>query len=182
MSVRRPRAYACCVNEPHDLKVRRLHDDERAWLEQELTRRWGSPQIVTRGHMHDAGCLPAFVCEAAGEPVGVATFAIRDGDCELVTLDALKEGGGAGSALLAAVVEEATRNKCRRLWLITTNDNLTALRFYQRRGLRLAALHPGAVEESRRIKPSISLIGEHGIPMRDELELELVLGRQGGQQ
>ena len=65
---------------------------------------------------------------------------------------------------------------CTRLWLITTNDNVDALRFYQRRGFRLAKLHPGAVDDSRaRLKPGIPKLGDHGIPLRDELELELEL-------
>jgi hypothetical protein len=61
--------------------------------------------------------------------------------------------------------------------VITTNDNLDALRFYQRRGFRLAALHRGAVDDSRaRLKPQIPPIGDHGIKLRDELELEKVPG------
>lgn len=115
--------------------------------------------------------------EAGDELVGAATFEIRDRECELVTLDAFRQGEGVGSALLESVVDRAAHEQCRRLWLITTNDNLRALRFYQRRGLRLAAVYPGAVEESRRVKPSIRLVGEYGIPIRDELELELVLGQ-----
>jgi Acetyltransferase (GNAT) family len=64
---------------------------------------------------------------------------------------------------------------CRRVWLITTNDNLRALRFYQRRGFRLVAVHPDALARSRELKPSIPEIGLDGIPLRDELELELLL-------
>ena len=64
---------------------------------------------------------------------------------------------------------------CGRVWLITTNDNLRALRFYQRRGFRLVAVHPDALERSRELKPSIPEIGLDGIPLRDELELELTL-------
>jgi hypothetical protein len=81
--------------------------------------------------------------------------------------------------LLAAVVEEAKRQDCERLWLITSNDNLRALRFYQRRGLRLVAVHRGAIDHARSIKPEIPLVGEHGIPIHDELELELALGPEG---
>jgi hypothetical protein len=62
------------------------------------------------------------------------------------------------------------------VWLVTTNDNLVALRFYQRRGFRLSALRPGAVDEARRrLKPAIPDAGAFGIPLRDELELELRL-------
>jgi len=77
--------------------------------------------------------------------------------------------------LINAVVEQARGRKCRRVWLVTTNDNLHALAFYQKRGFELVAVHRGAVNESRKIKPVISLIGMHNIPLRDEIELEMIL-------
>jgi len=52
---------------------------------------------------------------------------------------------------------------------------LNALGFYQKRGFELVAVHRGAVNESRKIKPGISLIGANNIPLRDEIELELIL-------
>ena len=71
----------------------------------------------------------------------------------------------------------AEASGAHRLWLITTNDNVDALRFYQRRGYRLARVDAGAVDRSRAaLKPAIPEIGAHGIPLRDELELELLLG------
>ena len=108
--------------------------------------------------------------------MGLATYRVAGGECELVSLDAVHHWQGIGSALLTGVANEARRHGCRRLWLTTTNDNLNAIRFYQRRGLRLVDVHPGAVDDARRLKPSIPLVGEHGIPIRDELELELELG------
>ena len=76
---------------------------------------------------------------------------------------------------MEAVVADAAREGAKRLWLVTTNDNLDALRFYQRRGWRLSAVYPGSVVESRKIKPSIPEIGAYGIPIRDEIELEYPL-------
>jgi ribosomal protein S18 acetylase RimI-like enzyme len=70
----------------------------------------------------------------------------------------------------------AIRAGCVRLWLITTNDNLHALGFYQKSGFRLVALHPDAVAESRRLKPSIPEVGLDTIPLRDEIELTVNLG------
>jgi hypothetical protein len=81
------------------LRVRPLGQDERPWLEQDLTRLWGSPQVVSRRRIHNAARLPALVCIADGDIVGLATFDLRDGQCELVTLDAFTEGRGIGSAL-----------------------------------------------------------------------------------
>jgi ribosomal protein S18 acetylase RimI-like enzyme len=88
-------------------------------------------------------------------------------------LHAGQQWRGVGSALLQLVDQVATEQGCRRLWLITTNDNVDALRFYQRRGFRLAALHRGAVDDCRaRLKPEIPTVGDYGIPLRDELELD----------
>ncbi|HLW47169.1 MAG TPA: GNAT family N-acetyltransferase [bacterium] len=134
--------------------------------------RWGGTIVVSRGRLHDTDRLEGLVAEDAGRPAGLLTYRIDAGECEIVTLDALVRGAGAGTALLQAAADLARRAGCRRLWLITTNDNLDALRFYQRRGLTLAAVHARAVEASRRLKPGIPQVGEHGILIRDEIELE----------
>jgi GNAT superfamily N-acetyltransferase len=135
----------------------------------------GATEVVSRGRVHDASALPALVCEVEGSLGGLATYEVRGDECELVTIDAFVSGRGVGTALIGAVADEARRRACRRLWLVTTNDNLSALRFYQRRGMRIVAVHPGAVDAARRLKPSIPLVGQDGIAIRDERELELVL-------
>ncbi len=109
--------------------------------------------------------------------VGLLTYQIEGSNCEIVTIDSTAEGEGIGTSLIDAVKERAKAKGCRRLWLITTNDNLSALGFYQRRGFRLIALYPNALEASRRLKPQISMKAANGIPIRDELELELELTR-----
>jgi ribosomal protein S18 acetylase RimI-like enzyme len=154
-----------------ELTVREVEDGEREWLADVLREAWGEV-VVSRGRLIDATVLPAVVCERGGRAVGVATYEPGETDCELVTIDAFRPNGGVGSALLAAVEDAARACGCRRLWLITTNDNLDALRFYQRRGMRIAAVHTGAIEVSRSLKPSIPVTGHFGIEIRDELELE----------
>ena len=114
-------------------------------------------------------------CFLDGEPVGLVTHQIANGECEIMSLNSLVEGKGVGSALIDAVRNEAVGHRCRRIRLITTNDNTHALRFYQRRGFRLAAVYLNALEQSRRLKPEIPLTGMDGIPLRDEIELELIL-------
>ena len=96
-------------------------------------------------------------------------------ECEVITLNSLRAEIGVGSSLLGAAREAARAASCRRIWLITTNDNLAALKFYQKRGWRLAAIHRDALEESRRLKPEIPRVGIDGIPLRDEIELEIPL-------
>ena len=166
-----------------NVRLRPLADADRAWAADLWRERWGGTTMVTRGTTHHVGDLLGFVAAIGtteGEAlVGLVTYRIDGNACEIVSLDSLREGQGIGSALIAAVVEAATAAGATRLWLVTTNDNLAALRFYQKRGFALAALRRGAVTEARRLKPTIPLIGLDGIPLRDEIELELPLGRDG---
>jgi ribosomal protein S18 acetylase RimI-like enzyme len=156
------------------VNVRRLGDADREWARAKLRDLWGEG-AVSRGVVHDPSALPGFVAEEGGEPFGLVTYRIDGDDCELVTINAFPKQAGAGTALVDAVLGAAREAGCRRVWLITTNDNLRALRFYQRRGFHLVAVHPNALARSRELKPSIPEVGLDGIPLRDELELELVL-------
>jgi GNAT superfamily N-acetyltransferase len=148
---------------------------DRAWIAELLQRRWGSTTVVSRGRTNRADLLPAIVAEKVDGQRGLATYRVEDDEVELVTLDAEPPGQGVGTALLAAVIEASRSQGCHRLWLVTTNDNLDALRFYQRRGLRLAAVHVGAVDRAREIKPTIPRVGANGIAIHDELELAVEL-------
>ncbi len=143
-----------------------------------LHQHWGSHLIVTRGKIHDAGKLPGFVAISGKEIVGLITFNIDADQCEIVTLNSSIQGIGIGTALLKAAQKVALKQNCTRLWLITTNDNLPALRFYQRRGFKVIAIHPGAIIESRKLKPEIPFFGIDGISIEDEIELDFELPRQ----
>ena len=133
--------------------------------------------VARLGRLEDSLAHPALVAERSGRLAGVLTYVLDRDTCEVLTLHAAERGGGVGTALLKAAEGIARNAGCARLWLITTNDNVDALRFYQRRGFRLAALHRGAVDDSRnRLKPDIPVVGDHGIHLRDELELDKVLG------
>ena len=89
-----------------------------------------------------------------------------------MSLNAIEKGKGIGSALLDEIEKIAKEQRCRRIWLITTNDNIDALRFYQRRGYEIAFVHRHAIQESRKIKPQLPFVGKYGIPIRDEIEME----------
>jgi GNAT superfamily N-acetyltransferase len=115
--------------------------------------------------------LDGFIAEIASRPVGLVTVHVEDGGCEVVTLNSIEQGAGVGTALLAAAEAHARERGCKRLWLITTNDNTQALRFYQRRGMRIGGWYSNAIAEARKLKPEIPLAGYDGIPLRDEIEL-----------
>jgi GNAT superfamily N-acetyltransferase len=157
------------------LHVRAREDHDRTEVERFLAERY-SARVARLGRLEDSLAHPALVAERDGRLEGVLTYVVDGDSCEVLTLHAAERLGGVGTALLRAVEEIASGAGCTRLWLITTNDNVDALRFYQRRGFRLAALHLGAVDDSRaRLKPEIPPRGEYGIDLRDELVLEKVM-------
>jgi DNA-3-methyladenine glycosylase I len=158
------------------LEVIPVTDPERDWMRGILSERWGSPHVYRRGMSDDASMLPGFIAVEEGRRLGLVTYRLETNECEVVTLDALRQWSGVGTALLRAVENEAARGGCRRVWLVTTNDNLDALRFYQRRGYEIAEVGRGAVDETRRLhKPSITAIGAYDIPIRDEIVVEKLL-------
>lgn len=120
--------------------IRHVREDERPELARRIRTGWGSSTIASRGVLHDASKLPCLVAVEGERRLGVAAYHLTRGNCELVLLETFDRGRGIGAALLDAVVDIALKSNSRRLWLVTTNDNLDALRFYQRRGLRLARL------------------------------------------
>jgi ribosomal protein S18 acetylase RimI-like enzyme len=155
--------------------LRPLQPADAAWVARHIAEQWGSEVVVAHSAIYLTAELPGFVAEADGEAVGLLTHRIDGGACEIVTLDSQRAGQGIGTALIDAAKDAARQAGCGRLWLVTTNDNTHALRFYQKRGFILAALHRDAVAASRAIKPEIPMIGNDGIPIRDEIELEISL-------
>jgi uncharacterized protein (TIGR00730 family) len=164
------------VSAAQDAVIREFTTQDHEWAERLLTERWGSSRVVSRGVLHEASRLPGWVALREGRRLGLATYRIAGTSCELVSLDAVEKGRGIGTALVRRVEATARAAGCVRLWLITTNDNLDALRFYQRRGFHLVRVYADALEGSRRLKPEIPVRGEMGIPLRDELEMEFPLG------
>jgi GNAT superfamily N-acetyltransferase len=157
------------------LQIRQKTDEANERLTAVWTENYGGVTVVSRGRQHEALDLPGLVAEQDGQIIGALTWH-RSGDAfEVVTLDAFVENRGVGTALLQAAVELARREGARRAWLVTSNDNIHAIRFYQRQGWDMAALHRDAVTEARKLKPEIPLIGGDGIAVRHEIEFELSL-------
>jgi ribosomal protein S18 acetylase RimI-like enzyme len=166
------------TSSPAGLQIRPyLADRDATWATDLLGDDLAGRLQARRGEIVDVLDGEGLVAEFDGRPVGLLTFR-PDGPTtiELAALVAVEPGRGIGSALIAALLEEAPRRGARRIWLVTTNDNLDALRLYQRRGFRLVALRAGDVDVARAtIKPSIGEVAANGIPIRDELELAIDL-------
>ncbi|MBA2876130.1 GNAT family N-acetyltransferase [Thermaerobacillus caldiproteolyticus] len=149
-----------------------IHLLDRSTVQQFFTIHWGSPQMVVSTGVYDCSELDGFAAiQDSGEIVGLITYIFKAEECEIISLDSVIENQGVGSALLQQVEAFAAQHGCVTIRLITTNDNLHALRFYQKRGYQIVKVFPNAVEKARQIKPSIPLVSSDGIPIRDELLL-----------
>ena len=153
------------------LRIKPVADPDRPALARVLANRWGASTVVVHGTVFRPAELPGLIAVRDGRLAGLLTYDVSDSALEIVTLDAMAAGGGVGTALLAAVTDEARRLRVVRLLVTTTNDNLDALRFYQRRDFRLVGVRPGAADEARRLKPQIPEFGLYDIPLHDEMDL-----------
>jgi len=158
-----------------DICIRPVDSDDGDWVAKFIVERWGAEFVVAHNEVFHCRDLPGFVAIDGEEKVGLVTYKIAGGDCEIVSLDSLRPCAGIGTGLVDAVKAAAIESGCRRLWLVTTNDNMNALRFYQKRGFTLVKVNRNTLEFARKLKP-IPLIGNDDIPIRDEIELEMMLG------
>jgi hypothetical protein len=145
------------------------------WANKILSESWGSTKVVTKGIIHQADRLQGLIAEIKGLKVGFLTWNVFENMLEIVTLNVLSRREGIGTALVNAAVEEAESLKCSRVWVITTNDNTQAVKFYQTVGFTVVAVHKDSVTKSRKLKPEIPLFGNDGIPITDEIELMKIL-------
>ena len=151
-----------------------IHAD-REWMQQKIIEEWGAEIIVVHGDVFRPAELPGFAACRGKQIVGLLTYRVDGDEFEIMTLNSWRAGLGVGTALIETVRQLAIWQKCRRLYLVTTNDNTRALRFYQMCGFTLSVVRLNVIEKSRRIKPEIPPTGEDGIPIRDELELAIIL-------
>lgn len=153
----------------------RIQDEHRPAISDFIERQWHSKMVMSRGKSYYPHEQDGLIEWRDGAIVGLLTWIREHDDLQLLTLNSVLEGQGIGSALMLMAIEEARRLHVRKIWLTTTNDNLPAIGFYQRLGFRMTAVNVGAVDEARRIKPQIPETGHKGIPIHDEVVLELIL-------
>lgn len=157
------------------MEIKTIDSRSRERVNAFIEEHWFSLKMAVGGELIDLGDAEGFFAEDCGELTGLLTYRICEDREEILSLDSLREGCGIGSALLNRAVAEAKMRSVKRITLVTTNDNLKALGFYQRRGFDMAGLRRNAVESARKLKPEIPHIGNDGIPIRHEIELEMML-------
>ena len=157
------------------MELKRIDQTNRETVNAFILQQWFTMEMVVHGESIDLGSADGWFVSDDGAVIGLITYRILGQEMEILSLDSLKEQQGIGTMLLQEAVNEAGKSGCLRIMLITTNDNLSALRFYQKRGFDMVRLYLNAVEASRKVKPEIPLTGNDGIPIRHEIELEMKL-------
>lgn len=160
------------------MDIRRITQAYRPLVNAFLQARWFSTVMIIRGRAFDLSGTDGFLLLKNGCITALITFYIGGKSCEITSLDSLVENRGAATALLEKVAAEAEARGCRRIRVVTTNDNARAIRFYQKCGFNLTRLHRNSLARARKIKPEIPLAGSDGILLQHELEFERLLPRQ----
>ena len=159
----------------NDITIRTSTSTDSSWLTQLMEKNWGGLPLVIRGKKYDPNNLDGIIVENQQSIAGFLFYEIKNDNCEIIVFEVFDRFKGTGTIMLENLKSIAKNNGCTRIYLMTTNDNLEALRFYQRRGFTIGKIHIDSVKHSRKIKPTIGLIGDYGIPVRDEIDLELFL-------
>ncbi len=155
--------------------IRPVTVEDRDKVREIMLQEWGSELMIVHQDSFYPHLLPGFVAESNQEWTGLITYEIRGEECEILTLNSFTPRQGIGDVLINTIEETAQQLGCRSLMLVTTNDNLNALGFYQRRGFCIVSIEVGAVIEARKHKPEIPLIGRNSIPLGDEITLKKLL-------
>jgi ribosomal protein S18 acetylase RimI-like enzyme len=151
------------------MQIRESTAADRDWIKSRLLGAWGSARMAIRGELVECGDLPGLI---AGDGEGLLQFrTLHPGIGEIVTLEAFPQWKGIGTALVEAYLARAKAEGLREVVVVTTNDNVDALRFYQARGFVIREVRVDAMRDARKLKPEIPMTGAYGLPIRDEIEL-----------
>lgn len=151
-----------------------IRDEDREEVARFIEEHWQSRVVMSSGKAYQPHLEQGYIERRDGRIVGLLTYHFdEDGCMEILTLNSTVEGQGIGSLLMLSAIDRARQSNCKKIWLTTTNDRLRVVDFHQRLGFRLTAVRLGVVDEARNVKPQIPLTGERGVPMRDELVMEL---------
>jgi ribosomal protein S18 acetylase RimI-like enzyme len=153
-----------------------VEPEVRPATEAELEADWreftGGPPVVGLLRNYEPRDVEGIVWRAAESGRrGLVSWWIDGERAEVVSVHAEPPGSGTGTRVMDAAEEALRRRGVKRVVLATTNDNVRALNFYQKRGYRLVRVHLDAMERVRVAKPGVPAVGRDGVPLRDMWEL-----------
>lgn len=158
-----------------DFKPEPINESTRQKVSGFITEHWHGTDMLIRGEIIDMTKVNGFVIFDESIIMGLITYLVKDRVVEITSLDSLISNRGIGTMLVNRVIDTAKHNGCMRVQLLTTNDNINAIRFYQKRGFELIGINFGAIDREREKKPQIPIVGENGIPLRHEIEFSMEL-------
>lgn len=157
-----------------EISIRVIKQEDATWIKPFIDEHWGGEPLVIRDskkYYPSSLSLNGIVAEREQHIVGILFYEITDQGCEIILLEVFHKFQGIGTALLKQLQEIAKHNNCHRIYVMTTNDSLDALRFYQRKGFTIYEIRVNAVAQARAIKPTIGLVGEYGMEFRYGMRL-----------
>ena len=157
------------------MEWKRISTSDRTLVDEFIRQQWYTTTMIIRGKEIDMTQTEGFYVKEQEDIIGLITYFVSDDVLEVISLNSLRENQGIGTKLVDAVIREAKDRKLKKILVVTTNDNINAIKFYQQRGFDMACLYHNALDISRKIKPEIPLIGDHSIPLRHEIEFELLI-------
>ena len=157
------------------MEWKRISTSDRTLVDEFIRQQWYTTTMIIRGKEVDMTQTDGFYVKEQEDIIGLITYFVSDDVLEVISLNSLRENQGIGTKLVDAVIREAKDRKLKKILVVTTNDNINAIKFYQKRGFDMACLYHNALDISRKIKPEIPLIGDHSIPLRHEIEFELLI-------
>lgn len=155
------------------MECERISSSNRNLVNAFIKQHWYTTTMIIRGKEIDMTKVDGFYFRDGKTIIGLITYIVYNNILEITSLDSLQENQGIGSELVETVIHEVKERNLQKIVLITTNDNINAIRFYQKRGFDMAHLFRNAMDISRKLKPEIPLIGDNSIPLRHEIEFEL---------
>ena len=182
---------------PNRFDIREIDTALREKVQPIVDESWSAPYMVVGGKLWDTRVMPGFAAVSQSlsiettsplkptplsetcEILGYLLYDFHDGICEIMALESIAQNIGVATALIEKVKETAKisgaspKAETVRVTVVTTNDNTNAIRFYQRRGFSIRTVRLSVMDAARLLKPSIPLIGDNGIPLRDEIEFEI---------
>lgn len=159
-----------------NIHIALITKENREEINNFIVSNWYTSDMAIRGKLYDMTKMDGFAAYQENKIIGLITYLKEKNDeYEIVSLDSLVEKQGIGTALIDKVIEKAKQDKIKIIKLITTNDNINAIKFYQKRGFDLFKIYRNAVEAGRKLKPSIPKIGYYNIPIKHEIEFQMKL-------
>lgn len=156
-----------------EIILRKVEKKDESLIIKLMDEHWGGEPLVVNCKKYYPSMMHGILAFDGQDCQGLLTYNKTDQVYEIIVLHALYQFRGIGTLLLNKFIKLVKSEGGNKIVVMTTNDNIDALRFYQRRGFTLSALRLNVLSQARKIKATIPEVGDYGILLKDEILLEL---------